>query len=147
MTVQLFTIGFATTTAEQFFTLLRDAGVKRVLDVRLNNTSQLAGFTKKDDLRFFLRETAGIDYVHIPELAPTQDILDAYKKNKGSWSVYEQEFNALMTKRRIENFISQDTASLGCLLCSEKKPHHCHRRLVAEYLEKHWGDVTTKHLV
>lgn len=147
MSVQLFTIGFAETTAEQFFKLLRDAGVKRVLDVRLNNTSQLAGFSKKDDLRFFLREVAEIDYVHIPELAPTQDILDAFKKHKGSWSVYEQEFAALMSKRTIENVISRDTANLACLLCSEKKPHHCHRRLVAEYLHRHWGDVSTTHLV
>lgn len=147
MSVQLFTIGFAETTAEHFFKLLRGAGVKRIVDVRLNNTSQLAGFSKKDDLRFFLREMGGIEYIHVPELAPTQNILDAFKKHKGSWSVYEQEFNALMAKRGIENIISRDTASLGCLLCSEKKPHHCHRRLVAEYLQKHWGEVATKHLI
>lgn len=147
MSVQLFTIGFAETTAEHFFKVLRAAGVKRVVDVRLNNTSQLAGFSKKDDLRFFLREMGGIEYVHIPELAPTQDILDAFKKHKGSWSVYEQEFNALMAKRGIENVISRDTANLGCLLCSEKKPHHCHRRLVAEYLQEHWGEISTKHLI
>lgn len=146
MSVQLFTIGFAETTAEHFFKSLRVAGVKRIVDVRLNNTSQLAGFSKKEDLRFFLREVAGIEYVHVPELAPTQDILDAFKKHKGSWSVYEQEFNALMAKRGIENAISRDTADLGCLLCSEKKPHHCHRRLVAEYLQRHWAGVSTKHL-
>lgn len=105
MSVQLFTIGFAGTTAEQFFTSLRQAGVKRVVDVRLNNTSQLAAFSKKDDLRFFLREVAGIDYVHVPELAPTKDMLDTLKKHKGSWDVYEQEFNALMAKRGIENTI------------------------------------------
>ncbi len=147
MSVQLFTIGFAETTAEHFFTLLRDAGVKRIVDVRLNNTSQLAGFSKKDDLRFFLREVCDIEYAHVPELAPTQDILDAYKKHKGSWSVYEQEFNALMAKRGIENSFTQDAAHLGCLLCSEKKPHHCHRRLVADYLTKHWGEVSATHLV
>jgi uncharacterized protein (DUF488 family) len=147
MSIQLFTIGFAETSAERFFTSLREAGVKRIVDVRLNNTSQLAGFSKKDDLRFFLREVLGIDYIHVPELAPTQDILDAFKKHKGSWEVYEQEFNALMAKRRIEKIIPKETANLGCLLCSEKKPHHCHRRLVAEYLSKHWGDVSAKHLV
>jgi uncharacterized protein (DUF488 family) len=146
MSVQLFTIGFAETNAEHFFTSLRDAGVKRVVDVRLNNTSQLAGFSKKEDLRFFLRSVAGIEYVHIPELAPTQDILDTFKKHKGSWEVYEQEFNALMAKREIEKVLSRETADLACLLCSEKKPHHCHRRLVADYLQKHWGDVFTKHL-
>lgn len=147
MTIQLFTIGFTQTKAEQFFKLLRNAGVKQIVDVRLNNTSQLAGFAKKDDLRFFLQEVVGIGYVHIPELSPTQDILDAFKKHKGSWSVYEQEFNALMAKRGIEKIISQDTVDLGCLLCSEKKPHHCHRRLVAEYLQRHWSNVSTKHLV
>jgi uncharacterized protein (DUF488 family) len=147
MSVQIFTIGFTETNAEHFFTSLRTAGVKRIIDVRLNNTSQLAGFSKKDDLRFFLREVAGIEYIHIPELAPNQDILDAFKKHKGSWTVYEQEFNSLMAKRGIENFISREITNRGCLLCSEKKPHHCHRRLVAEYLQKHWGDVSIKHLV
>lgn len=146
MSIQLFTIGLAQTTAENFFTSLRNAGVKRMIDVRLNNTSQLAGFSKKEDLRFFLREVLDIDYIHVPELAPTQDILDTFKKHKGKWEVYEQEFNSLMAKRGIENVISRDTANLGCLLCSEKKPHHCHRRLVAEYLGKHWGDVATEHL-
>jgi len=147
MSIQLFTIGFAETNAEHFFTSLRDAGVKRVVDVRLNNTSQLAGFSKKEDLRFFLQSVAGIEYTHVPELAPTQNILDTFKKHKGSWEVYEQEFNSLMAKRGVGNIISRDTADLGCLLCSEKKPHHCHRRLVAEYLQKHWGDVVTRHIV
>ena len=147
MTVDLFTIGFARTQAEQFFRQLRDVGVKRVIDVRLNNTSQLAGFTKRQDLQFFLREIADIEYIHIPELAPTQEILDAYKKHKGSWSVYEEEFNALMAKRGIENVISRDEAHMGCLLCSEKTPHHCHRRLLAEYLDKNWGRVNTRHLI
>jgi uncharacterized protein (DUF488 family) len=147
MSVHLFTIGFAETNAEHFFSSLAEAGVKRVVDVRLNNTSQLAGFSKKEDLRFFLRAVAGIEYVHVPELAPTQDILDTFKKHKGRWEVYEQEFNALMAKRSIEKVISRETADLGCLLCSEKKPHHCHRRLVSEYLQKHWGDVVTKHLI
>ena len=145
--MQLYTIGFTEKKAEYFFTLLREAGVKRVVDVRLNNTSQLAGFSKRDDLRFFLSEFCNIEYLHIPELAPTRDILDAFKKHKGSWSVYEQEFNSLMAKRGIENIISQETANLGCLLCSEKKPHHCHRRLIAEYLQRHWGEVSTNHLV
>jgi uncharacterized protein (DUF488 family) len=146
VSVRIFTIGFAETSADGFFTALRNAGVKRVVDVRLNNTSQLAGFSKRDDLRFFLRELAGIDYIQTPDLAPTQDILDAFKKHKGSWEVYAQEFNELMAKRGIENTLSPDLVNLGCLLCSEKKPHHCHRRLVAEYLQKHWGDVSTQHL-
>ncbi len=146
MTVELYTIGFTQTTAQRFFTLLRNAGVKRIVDVRLNNTSQLAGFAKRDDLKFFLEEVCDIQYVHIPELAPTQDILDAFKKHKGSWAVYEAEFKELMAKRSIEKAIDRDTAHLGCLLCSEKKPHHCHRRLVAEYLREHWGEVKATHL-
>lgn len=145
--IRLYTIGFTKKTAEEFFINLRDSGVKRIVDVRLNNTSQLAGFSKRDDLIFFLREIIGIDYVHIPDLAPTQDILDAYKKHKGSWEVYEQEFLALMEKRRIDETVARDVADQGCLLCSEHKPHHCHRRLVAEYLKRKWGDVETTHLV
>jgi uncharacterized protein YeaO (DUF488 family) len=89
----------------------------------------------------------GIEYVHSPDLAPTQNILDAFKKHKGSWVTYEQEFNALMAKRRIEDIVARETADYGCLLCSEKKPDHCHRRLVAEHLRKYWGDVSTRHLL
>ncbi len=149
MKVQLFTIGFAETAAADFFKSLKDAGVKRIVDVRLNNTSQLAGFSKKEDLKFFLREVGGIDYVHVPELAPTPELFDTFKKHKGKWSVFEQEFNALMAKRGIEKVVTREMASMGCLLCSEKQPHNCHRRLVAEYLEKKWGPrdkVETRHL-
>jgi uncharacterized protein (DUF488 family) len=115
--------------------------------LRLNNTSQLAGFTKRDDLRYFLREIGSIDYLQIPALAPTQEILDAFKKNKGNWIDYESAFNSIMVERRIENEIKRETAHEGCLLCSEKKPQHCHRRLVAEYLRKQWNDVRITHLV
>lgn len=141
MAVRLFTIGFAETAAADFFTRLREAGVKRVVDVRLNNTSQLAGCSKKEDLKFFLREVGGIEYVHVPELAPTAEIFEAFKKHKGSWTVFEQEFNALMAKRGIEKVVTREMMSMGCLLCSEKQAHKCHRRLVAEYLEKKWGKV------
>lgn len=145
--IQIFTIGFTRKTAQEFFAKLRDAGVTRIVDVRLNNTSQLAGFSKKEDLVYFLRELIGIDYVHLPELAPTQEILDAYKKRKGSWAVYEEEFLALMQKRRIEESVAREVINQGCLLCSEHKPHRCHRRLVAEYLERRWGNVETDHLI
>lgn len=146
MSVRLFTIGFGETTAERFFTLLKEAGVRRVIDVRLNNTSQLSGFSKKEDLRYFLRAIGGIDYVHVPELAPTQEMLDQYKKRKGDWSEYERDFNALIASREIENVLSPDIADFGCLLCSEKTPERCHRRLVAEYLTTRWPDVSTHHL-
>lgn len=144
--VQLFTIGFTKTAARDFFTRMKTAGVKRVVDVRLNNTSQLAGFSKKDDLAYFLKELCGIDYIHLPELAPTEEMLAAYKKHKGSWDVYEQEFLNLMAKRRIESEVARDVVAGGCLLCSELKPHRCHRRLVAEYFKKHWDGVEITHL-
>jgi uncharacterized protein YeaO (DUF488 family) len=120
-----------------------------LLSFRLNgyNTSQLAGFTKKDDLVFFLREIAGIDYAHVPELAPTQEILDAFKKHKGPWEAFEDAFIALMRERRVEEVVTQDLVNEGCLLCSEPTPEHCHRRLVAEYLQGKWGDVLIEHIL
>ena len=145
--MNVFTIGFTKTTAEQFFTRLRQPGLVRVVDVRLKNVSQLAGFAKKDDLRFFLREICGIDYVHLPDLAPTQNMLDAYKKNGGDWPTYERQFLELMTKRRVEETTPRDMIDGGCLLCSEATPEHCHRRLVAEYLREKWGSLEIKHLV
>ena len=133
--MKLFTIGFTKKSAEAFFIKLKRSGAKRVVDVRLNNVSQLAGFAKRNDLQFFLREICHMDYVHVPELAPTQDILDEYKKNKGDWGVYEQKFLELMRKREIEKKMAPAVIADGCLLCSEDKPHHCHRRLVAELRE------------
>jgi uncharacterized protein (DUF488 family) len=144
--MKLFTIGFTKKTAEKFFGLLRGSGARRVVDVRLNNVSQLAGFAKKDDLAFFLKELAGMEYVHLPELAPTQEMLDAYKKGKGGWQLYEQRFLSLMRERKIEEKLPRSLFEDACLLCSEDKPHQCHRRLVAEYLQQHWGDVEVKHL-
>jgi uncharacterized protein (DUF488 family) len=145
--MKIFTIGFTNKKAERFFGRLRQAGVKRVVDVRLNNVSQLAGFSKKDDLRYFLQAIGGIDYIHMPELAPTKELLDAYKKNKGDWSVYKAEFLNLMEHRHIETSIAKDLVDQGCLLCSEHMPHHCHRRLVAEYLQRHWPNVLIDHLL
>lgn len=144
--IRLLTIGFTKKTAEEFFTRLARAKVKRVIDIRLNNVSQLAGFAKRDDLRYFLRTIAGIDYVHRPDLAPTQDILDAYKKSKGDWTVYEQEFLALLSARKVEEKIQPDLLQDACLLCSEEKPLHCHRRLVAEYLREKWRNVEIHHI-
>lgn len=144
--MRLFTIGFTKKTAAAFFGLLRGSGAKRVVDVRLNNVSQLAGFAKKNDLAYFLKEVAGMDYVHVPELTPTQEMLDAYKKGKGNWRLYEQRFLGLMRERKIEEKLPRSIFEGGCLLCSEEKPHQCHRRLVAEYLQHHWGDVEVKHL-
>ena len=144
--MKIFTIGFTKKSAETFFTSLKNAGVKRLVDVRLNNISQLAGFTKKDDLRYFTRAICDIEYVHLLDLAPTQDILGAYRKQKGDWNLYEQQFLDLMRSRHVEDTISRQMLDGGCLLCSEEKPHHCHRRLVAEYLKEKWGDVEIEHI-
>jgi uncharacterized protein (DUF488 family) len=145
--MNLFTIGFTKTTAEAFFSKLRKSGATRLIDVRLNNVSQLAGFAKRNDLEYFLREICEMQYLHLPDLAPTQDMLDRYRKGGGDWQSYESEFLDLMQRRRIEQTLSPDLLSEGCLLCSEDKPHHCHRRLVAEYLNEHWGNVEILHLV
>ena len=138
------TLGFTKINAETFFTRLKNAGVKRLIDVRLNNVSQLAGFTKRDDLVYFCKQH-GLEYTHMPELAPTKEILEAFKKHKGSWAQYETDFMRLMERRKIEN-IEKAQIDGGCLLCSEATPHHCHRRLVAEYWENHWGDLEINHL-
>lgn len=145
--MKIFTIGFTKKSAEQFFTKLRDSGATRIVDVRLNNVSQLAGFAKKNDLKFFLREICGMDYVHVPLLAPTQDLLDGYKKKGGRWLDYERGFLELMKSRQIEESIPKDTIAESCLLCSEETPNQCHRRLVAEYLNQRWGDVKIIHLM
>lgn len=144
--MKLFTIGFTKKSARRFFELLRSSGARRVVDVRLNNVSQLAGFAKKDDLAYFAKEVCGMDYVHLPALAPTQEMLGRYKKEGGDWQDYERQFLDLMRQRRIEETISKEAIADGCLLCSEDKPHHCHRRLVAEYLKECWGDVDIIHL-
>ncbi len=145
--MEIYTIGFTQTTAEHFFGRLRDAGVRRLLDVRLNNSSQLAGFAKAKDLPYFLRELLGASYEHEPLLAPTQAILDAYKKRGGSWEDYEREFVGLLEQRRVEAALDPagfDTPT--ALLCSEASAEHCHRRLVCEYLAERWPDVRAVHL-
>lgn len=142
----LFTIGFTQKSAATFFGLVRGAGIKRVLDVRLNNVSQLAGFSKRDDLAFFLRELCAADYYHLPLLAPTKEMLDAYKKERGSWDEYTNRYLDLMAARRIEQELDRSLFAGGCLLCSEHEPHFCHRRLVADYLAEKWGEICVVHL-
>ena len=144
--MKVLTIGFTKKSARRFFELLRESGAKRVVDVRLNNGSQLAGFAKKDDLAWFLDRICGIDYVHLPALAPTKDMLGDYRKRRIDWSAYAERFLNLMRERRIEERVPREVLEEGCLLCSEDQPHHCHRRLVAEYLHEHWGDVEVEHL-
>lgn len=145
--VAVATIGFTQTTAANFFERLRSAGVAKVVDVRLHNTSQLAGFAKADDLAYFLKAIGGIQYAHQPLLAPTDAILKAFKKEKGDWQVYQGRFLALMEERRIEQRLKPEMFAGACLLCSEATPHHCHRRLVCEYLNEKWeGALAVRHL-
>ena len=145
--MEVFTIGFTKKTAAEFFGLLQRYRIQRLVDVRLNNVSQLAGFTKRDDLQYFLREICKAEYVHEPLLAPTQEMLDAYKKEKGVWAEYERKFLALMTQRKIEDSVPRAYFALpAALLCSEPTPEHCHRRLVIEYLQSKWGDLQAIHL-
>ncbi len=145
--MEVYTIGFTQTRAAEFFGKLKQAGIRRLVDVRLNNVSQLAGFAKRDDLRYFLSEICGAEYVHEPRLAPSQEILDAYKKQKGSWEDFERRFLELMADRQIETLISPTLFDIPTvLLCSEHTADHCHRRLILEYLDSKWGDVRAIHL-
>lgn len=146
--MNLYTIGFTQKKAETFFNLIKENKVKNLFDVRLNNISQLSGFAKRDDLKFFLKELCGTEYQHLPELAPTQDILKAYQKKETSWEKYEDQFLGLMSQRQIEKHLKASLLDDGCLLCSEHKPHFCHRRLVVDYLNSEWQtNLNVKHLL
>jgi len=138
--ITLYTIGFTKKNAKQFFGLIQRAGVRKVLDTRLNNVSQLAGFTKRDDLAFFLEKVAGIGYEHAQKLAPTDDLLKGYKKGDISWNSYADSYNKLIEDRHIERLFSLEQLDGACLLCSEATPHHCHRRLAAEFFKNHLGN-------
>ena len=132
--MNIYTIGFTKKDAKTFFDFIKNSDIKTVLDVRLNNISQLSGFAKKDDLAFFLKELCGSDYLHVPEFAPTKEMLDSYKKKEISWQQYEDDFLELMDKRSIHKHLSPELLDRGCLLCSEHEPHFCHRRLVVEFI-------------
>ncbi|UWZ99600.1 DUF488 family protein [Vibrio splendidus] len=145
--MNIYTIGFTKKNAESFFNFIKSEQISTLIDVRLNNVSQLAGFAKRDDLKFFLNELCQANYVHIPDLAPTKDILTNYKKGVISWDNYEDAFMNLMVKRNIERTINKELLENGCLLCSEHEPHFCHRRLVVEYLNKTTDyNLNVKHL-
>jgi len=145
--MKIFTIGFTKKSAEVFFDLIKSADIKTLLDVRLNNVSQLAGFAKKNDLKFFLNELCDSDYIHVPEFAPTKTLLDQYKKNEISWEKYENEFLDLLHQRSIEKHLDIKILDKSCLLCSEHEPHMCHRKLVAEYLNENLNvELNIKHL-
>lgn len=146
--MEIYSIGFTKRSARNFFETIKTAGIRQLLDVRLNNSSQLAGFSKKDDLEYFLSSICGVAYRHDPVLAPTAELLSSYKKDKSStWNQYAEAFLELMAERAIETHLQPsyfETPTV--LLCSEFEPDHCHRRLVLEYLQSKWGNVQIKHL-
>jgi uncharacterized protein (DUF488 family) len=145
--MEVYTIGFTHKTAAQFFELLHRTGIRQLIDVRLNNVSQLAGFTKREDLKYFLRAICDAAYIHELLLAPTQELFDGYKKRKWVWEDYETRYLALMSERRVEMQIDRhlfDTSTV--VLCSEASADHCHRRLAVEYLQSKWGGLAISHL-
>lgn len=145
--MNIYTIGFTKKNAATFFSFLRSSKTERLIDVRLNNVSQLAGFAKRDDLQFFLKELCNAEYVHAPDLAPTKELLNAYKKGDLTWLNYEHEFLDLIAKRRVEKAFSASDLKNSCLLCSEHEPHFCHRRLVVEYINETTNlNLAVKHL-
>jgi len=146
--MKIYTIGFTKKTAEQFFSLLKKNNIKLVIDIRLNPDGQLSGFAKKDDLIYFLSHLIDCEYLYIPALAPTDDILKDYRKDK-DWDKYVRRFSELMDKRNIPQSLDHliFEGKNCCLLCSEATPENCHRRLVAERLSKSWENVEIEHLV
>jgi uncharacterized protein (DUF488 family) len=147
LTTTLYTIGFTKSTAEHFFDRLREAGVRCLIDIRLNNTSTLAGFSKRDDLPYFLSVILGADYVHEPLLAPTDEMLKAYQGKQVSWDTYEVRYRALIEVRAVATVLDRALfAGPSVLLCSEPTPDRCHRRLAAEHLASTWGDLEIVHL-
>ena len=145
--MEIYSIGFTQKSASQFFGTLKAHGIERLLDVRLNNTSQLAAFAKQADLAYFLKEICGAAYEHEPQLAPTQEMLDAFKKHKGSWDTYSKAYLSLIRSRKVEAVLSRESfQKKTVLLCSETTPEHCHRRLALEYLQNRWDGVEIHHL-
>jgi uncharacterized protein (DUF488 family) len=143
---KLYTMGYTQKTAETFFNLVNNAGIKRLVDIRLHNNSQLTGFTKQNNLKYFLERLSDCDYCHIPLMAPSKDIFDDYMKNGLEWKDYERRFKELIGQRKIEQMINEDEIDGACLLCCEPEATNCHRRLVAEYLQSHYRDIEIIHL-
>lgn len=144
--ITLFTIGFVSKSAEKFFGLLAQAGVRRVIDVRLHNSSQLAGYTKRRDLEYFLKAIVGADYVHLPIFAPTKTLLDGYKKGQINWPEYERQYQDILQHRQPHTKLTPEILDHACLLCAESTANQCHRRLAAEYLQNTWPNLIISHL-
>jgi uncharacterized protein (DUF488 family) len=142
----IYTIGFSGKSAEQFFTLLRESGTRRILDIRLNPAGQLSGFAKARDLPYFLKALCGIDYVYLPDFAPSAALLSGYRQATIDWPGYERIYRHEMETRAAEQRVSPDLLDGGCLLCSEALPGQCHRRLAAEYLSEFTPGLVVVHL-
>jgi len=145
--IKLYTIGFTRKPAETFFNLLRDAEVKTIVDTRINNVSQLAGFAKGSDLKFFVKEIGNMNYEHNIDFAPTKELLTKYRKKKITWPEYEIEYLNLLDMRHIARNTDIEKLHEHCLLCSEHTPEKCHRRLLAEYLQHVKSDIEIIHLI
>ena len=146
--ITLYTIGFTKKSAEKFFNLLRNNNVKQLVDVRISNSSQLAGFAKGSDLAFFVKEICHISYTHIVDFAPTKELLDKWHKKEVSWIEYEKIYTKMLTERNILQKYGIKKFDGASFLCSEDTPENCHRRLLAEYMQKHSKeDVTIIHLI
>jgi uncharacterized protein (DUF488 family) len=144
--MQLFTIGFTQKSAREFFNLLEDNGVRKIVDIRINNTSQLSGFAKGSDLEYFSRVILDIPYEHVLDFAPTQDLLKRYRDKETTWDEYEKEYLSLLRDRKILENLDLESLDGACLLCSEHLPDHCHRRLLAEYIQSHHPGLEIIHL-
>lgn len=144
--MKIYTIGFTKKSAEKFFETLKANEVKIVFDVRRNNKSQLAGFTKGPDLEYFLKSIGDIDYIHFTNAAPNEELLKKWQKKELKWDDYTKEYNEMLNQRDIVGQIDKEMLDKACLLCSEPTPEQCHRRLLAEYLKQHIPDLVIIHL-
>lgn len=145
--IKLYTIGFTSKSAEKFFNLLRNAGVTKIIDTRINNVSQLAGFAKGSDLKFFAKEIGNMSYEHNIDFAPTKELLSRYRDKKMTWLEYETEYLNLLDMRKVAQKIETEKLHKHCLLCSEHTPEKCDRRLLAEYLKHIKGNIEIIHLI
>lgn len=146
--MKIYTIGFTKKSAEEFFGLIKRSGVKRVIDIRRNNSSQLAGFAKENDLKYFLKELCHIEYIHALDLAPTEEILAPYRHKEHTWEVFKKDYLKLLAERKIEKTLDKKLIDQSCLLCGEAQPEHCHRTFLIEYLQAHWREkITVEHLI
>ena len=145
--ISLYTLGFTKKNASKFFGLLEQNNIKRLVDIRINTSSQLSGFAKDEDLKYFLERIVHIEYIYIPDFAPTKELFNSYREKKLSWEEYEIEYQNLIRTRKVREKYSVDDFDGNCFLCSEDLPDKCHRRLLVEYLKNNRDDIIIKHLV